>query len=142
MPKALQLFITWAPTATGIIALYIAYVQLSSANMSLNAANTISISQESRQIADEIFDAADDLVRLNNAYDRYGDFIAHAGYLASQNQLPVSYWEYLKADFCRLYEEINFQVWYARNINADHIKLLYPDFDRMKDHPKCKQRNL
>lgn len=138
MPRTLHRVIEWAPTIIGIAALQIAYVQLSSANMSLNAANTISISRESREITEEIFAAADDFVLLNNAYDRYGDFIAHAGYLANQGQLPERYWAYLQTDFCRLYEDKKFQIWYARNINADHLILLYPKFSRLKDHEKCK----
>lgn len=141
MPKTLNNIAAWTPTIIGFAALYIAYGQLSSANMSLNAANTIAISQESREITEEIFAAADDFVLLNNAYDRYGDFIAHAGYLANQEQLPTEYWVYLQADFCRLYKENNFQIWYARNINAEHLKLLYPEFHRLKEGLRCEAIN-
>lgn len=117
------------------IGLFMAYCQLREANSTLQAANTIALSRDAREITEKIAQAGTDAEAVSTAYDYYGDFIAHAGYLHGKEQLPDDVWTAIEKDFCLLYKQEAFKDWYARNQIAPHIIDLYPGFRQLQ--AKC-----
>lgn len=141
MAITLQDWIAGASLVVGAASLGVAYWQLSDANKTLAAANIISITKESRDIAEQIYAAGNDKARQQDAFDKYGDYLTGAGYLARNGQLPEVMWQRLKSDFCLLYQSESFRVWYARNSKAPHLQILYPSFADLYEDAKCVSPN-
>jgi hypothetical protein len=125
----------------GLIALYVACVQLTAANASLRAANTIALSRSEREVADRVLAAGGDEAKLNGAYNLYGDYLAYASYLDSQGQIDKAIWEKIRVDFCADLNDLpGLNLWYTRNKTTERILDFFPQFGELRqkcaDQPK------
>ena len=118
-----------------MVAVGVAYWQLSAANRSLRAANTIALAREEREISDRIANAGSDAIMLNEAYDRYGDHFSYAAYLFAQGQIDAKVWENIRNGFCQMLPNPAFDLWYQRNVNSVHLKEFFPSFG--EEAEKC-----
>lgn len=116
----------------GAVTLGVAWSQLRQANDSLRAANTLALAREERDIADRIIDAGSDEVKLNGAYDRYGDHLAYAGYLYDRGQIENEVWLDINSGFCQYLKDNQvFYFWYQRNVTTEHLIKLFPRFSQL-----------
>ena len=129
-----------AMSAAGVVlaawALQVAYSQLSQANETLAAANTIQLNSEAREVADRIAAAGSDVDAQRLAFNYYGDFLAAAGYLKDRGQLESTLWTAIYVDFCQMRERNKlFRIWFTENRDARPFVDLYPTFARL--HENC-----
>ncbi|RST87049.1 hypothetical protein EJC49_07200 [Aquibium carbonis] len=127
-----------ASIVLGLVGIFAALHQLHRTNSALEAANTISLSRDARSISEQIARNQSDPIALDNAFDLYGDYIAHAGYLRGKNQLPTEIWRSLEKDFCQmLTNQEGFEKWYRRNSFAEHLNSIFPTFSSLDADLDC-----
>jgi hypothetical protein len=113
-----------------VASLAVAWCQLGQAVDSIKAANAISLSRDGRVIAQKISAANTDAAR-ELAYDEYGDFLAHAGYMHLNDGIPTSIWNFIRKDFCTVYQLDDFKRWWLLNSQLSHFLALYPEYSKL-----------